>query len=77
MFEYNICNQADETIFEKQCLALEKNIPGLIKEDLLTDVDGSKTQKYSLNGSEITVCNSYYLDEVNIKSDIELEQYFK
>lgn len=77
MFEYNICNQADEAIFEKQCLALEKNIPGLIKEDLLTDVDGSKVQKYNFNGSEVTVCNSYYLDEVYIESDIDLEQYFE
>jgi hypothetical protein len=77
MFEYGICNQADEIIFEKQCLALEKNIPRLIKEDSLIDVDGSKTQRYNLNGSEVTICNSYYLNEVYIKSDIELEQYFK
>lgn len=78
MFEYNICNQFDEIIFEKQCLALEKNIPGLIKEkDLLIDVDGSKIQSYKLNDSKITVHNDYYLNEVYIKSDIELEQYFK
>lgn len=77
MFEYNICNQADEMIFEKQCLALEKNIPNLVKEDLLIDVDGSKIQPYNLKDSKIKVYNSTYLDAVYIKSDVELEQYFK
>lgn len=77
MFEYNIYNQADEVIFEKQCLALEKNIPNLIKKDLLIDVDESKIQEYDLKGSKITVYNSTYLNEVYVKSEIELEPYFK
>lgn len=77
MFEYNICNQADEVIFEKQCLALEKNIPNLVKGNVLIDVDGSKIQPYSLKGSKIIVYNSTYLDEVYVKSEVELEQYFK
>lgn len=77
LFEYDICNQFDEDIFEKQCLALEKNIPKLIKQDLLTDVDGSKIQSYSVEEDKISVHNDYYLNEVYIKSDIKLEQYFK
>lgn len=77
MFEYSICNQADEEIFIKQCNALEKNITGIIKKDLLTDVDESKIQKYLLNDKEIVVCNSYYTNEVYVKSEIELEQYFQ
>ena len=77
MFEYNICSQADEIIFKKQCLALEQNISGLIKEDLIIDVDESTIQKYNLKGSKIIVYNSYYLNEVYIKSAIALEQYFK
>lgn len=76
MFEYNICNQADENIFTKQCEALEKNIPGIIKKNLLIDVDDSKIQDYSLGEAKITVYNDYYLDGVYIKSQIELEQFF-
>jgi len=33
VYEYNICNQADEEIFVKQCAALEKNIPNLKKNE--------------------------------------------
>ncbi|RDY22874.1 hypothetical protein CHF27_011180 [Romboutsia maritimum] len=77
MYEYSICNQADEEIFKKQCKALEDKIPNLEKCNLLTDVDESKLQKYILNGNEINVYNSYYINEVYIKSQIELTQYFK
>lgn len=77
MFEYYICNQADEEVFVKQCNALEKNIPGIIKGELLTDVDESKVQEYVLNDKEIKVYNSYYTNEVYIKSEEELLHYFK
>lgn len=76
MFEYNICTQADEEVFLKQCIALEKNIPQLIKKDILEDVDGSKTQAYLKNGSNITVHNSNYIGAVYIQSDISLEKFF-
>ena len=75
-FDYNICNQADENIFQKQCKALEKHIPNLIKSDLLTDVDGSKMQRYELNNKKIIVYNHLAVDAIFIKSDIDLEQYF-
>lgn len=76
MFEYTICNCADEEIFAKQCIALEKNINGLIKQTLLIDVDGSKIQKYSFIDNEILVINDFFLNEVLIKSQIEIESYF-
>ena len=76
MFEYSICNQADEEIFVKQCSALEKHIPGLVKKDLSTDVDNSKVQEYTLGDAEITVHNDYYINEVVVKSEIELEHFF-
>lgn len=76
MFEYNICNEADEDIFKKQCLALEKNIPNLVKKDLVIDVDGSKIQEYVLRGAKITAINNKYLGEVQIISEVDLEQFF-
>ena len=74
---YNICNEPDEDLFYKQCTALEKNIPNLKKEDLLTDVDGGLTQLYSLDGKGISVHNSYYIGALYINSDIDLYQFFK
>ena len=44
MFHYSICNIADESVFQKQCKALEKFVPQIRKEELLHDVDGSLTQ---------------------------------
>ena len=76
LYEYNICNQADEEIFSKQCNALENKIPNIKKDELLIDVDESKIQKYLLDGKEIKVYNSNYNNEVFIKSEVELEQYF-
>lgn len=76
-YEYKICNQTDEEIFKKQCAALEKNIPNLIKSDLLVDVDNSKIQRYNLNDDKIVVYNNYNVGAVYIKSDIDIEPYFK
>ena len=39
MFHYSICNIADESVFQKQCKALEKFVPQIRKEELLHDVD--------------------------------------
>ena len=76
MFEYTICNQADEKIFRKQCLALEKNIPNLIKGDILEDVDGSSTQLYFLANKRVSVHNSKCVGAVYIESEFDLEPYF-
>lgn len=76
-YEYNICTAADKEIFDKQYAALEKHIPGIERSDMLTDVDGSQTQIYELNGKKIIVHNSYYIDAVYIDSEVELTEYFK
>lgn len=76
MFEYNICDQADEEIFIKQCNALENRIPNIKKGDLLTDVDESKIQKYLLNDKQILVYNDNCIGSVYIKSEINLVPYF-
>lgn len=76
MFRYAVCNQSDEVIFEKQCKALEKAVPGLVKKRILHDVDDSKTQIYMLDQNRICVHNSTYLDEVYVESDVDLLQFF-
>lgn len=76
-YKYNICTIADKEIFDKQCAAFEKHIPDIEKSDLLTDVDGSQTQIYTLHGKKITVHNSYYIGAVYVSSETELMQYFK
>lgn len=76
MFQYNICTEPNREIFIKQCKALEKHIPNLIKGKLLDDVDGSETQIYALNGKQITVHNSNYIGAVFIDSEIDLDTYF-
>lgn len=76
MYHYNICSEADNEIFQKQCRAIEKNIPSISKEKPLEDIDGSITQIYTLNGNKITVHNSNYIGAVFIESEIALEKYF-
>lgn len=71
MYHYDICTVSDEEIFEKQCHAPEKKIPGIVKGAAPDDVDGSGTQIYTLGDNKITVHNSMYID-----SDIELEHFF-
>ena len=75
-YSYNICDQFAPDLFEKQCNALEKNIPGLKKKDLLEDVDGSTIQVYSLNGYDMNVINDYEVGALYIDSDFDIEPYF-
>lgn len=75
MFEYAICNVYDADIFQKQCLALEKHIPYLLKEKLLEDVDGTQIQRYERNHKQIKVVNDKLVG-VFIESDFDIEGYF-
>lgn len=76
MYEYVICNQADEKIYRKQCAALEKRLTGIQKLPELQDVDSTLIQQYSLDGKSITVLNDLALGAVVIKSEEDLEPYF-
>lgn len=76
MYSYSICTEPDHEIFTRQCEALEKNIPGLVKVEKLEDVDGSQIQVYKLGLQEISVYNSYYVGAVYIESEVDLEKYF-
>lgn len=76
IFEYMICNIADKEIFKKQCAALEKKYPNLKKEQRLQDADDSEIQIYNLSRKKIRVYNSYYLNEVYVRSDVDLMAFF-
>ena len=77
MYNYTICNVSDEELFYRQCIALEKYIPDIVKEELLEDVDGSLTQLYRKDDYKISVHNSEYVGALYIESEIELEHFFK
>lgn len=76
-YDYTICTEFDEDIFNQQCKALEKNIPDIIKGQFLHDVDETKIQFYNIKGKEVKVVNDFEVDAVYIDSDIELKQFFK
>lgn len=75
-YEYMICNTADEGLYEKQCTAIEKHVPGIKKQEELIDVDGSRIQRYIYNGEEIVVINSIYENELIVKSTEDIKRYF-
>ncbi|MDR3313260.1 MAG: hypothetical protein LBS96_02245 [Oscillospiraceae bacterium] len=75
-FDTMICNQADEDVFRRQCLALEKALPNLTKGQLLQDVDGSDFQEYAMNGYAILVESDTQVNGVFVRSDVDLRPYF-
>jgi hypothetical protein len=76
MFDYTICNQTDETLFKKQCTALEKNIPGLVADKLLESPDGTLIQQYKHKKGFVAVKNDTQVDALYIISDFDLLPYF-
>ncbi|MDR0948689.1 MAG: hypothetical protein LBM69_04135 [Lachnospiraceae bacterium] len=76
-YDYTICTEPDEKLFYKQCKLLEDNVPGIIKGDLLHDVDDSLIQLYTKDRGKIVVHNCYYIGALYVESDIELTQFFK
>lgn len=77
MFEYNINKVADNQSFQNACNKIEHHFPDCKKERLLIDVDGSMIQIYKKDDKKITVFNSYYIDAVYIKSEVNLNMLFK
>ena len=76
MFDYTICNQADASLFHKQCQALEKNVPGLRAKGLLDCPDGALIQKYEHEMGTVTVKNDTQVDALYVTSDFDLLPYF-
>ena len=76
MFEYSICNVADEEIFHKQCEALKKHIPNIQQKKIVRDVDNSLICMFNLNGKELNLYNDKNIKAVYINSEFDLEKYF-
>jgi hypothetical protein len=77
MFDYTICDQADELLFRKQCFALERNVQGLTNDALLESPDGTLIQKYTHPKGTVMVKNDVQVDALYILSDFDLLPYFK
>ena len=79
LHEHEICNQPDDEIFSRQCRALEENVPGLEKGELVQTFEISR-QHYTLNGHEIVVENifddPYWEMGVFVRSDVDLLPFF-
>ena len=76
-YSYNVCDQANEELFHKQCAALVKYIPGLEPERLLQDVDGTLIQMYHHKRGEIKVVNDRDTWALYIDSDFDIDPYFE
>lgn len=76
-YSYTVCDQADDEIFRKQCIALETHIPNLTKEKLLEDVDGSLYQEYHHENGELIVCSEIPVGAVYIDSDFDIDSCFE
>ena len=77
MFRYMICNQPDEVIFEKQCVALLKRLPEMQLINELHVVDISWFRGYDYLGSKIDISNDYQVGGVFIDSEIDLLPFFQ
>lgn len=53
-----------------------KKVSRLKKEQRLQDADDSEIQIYNLSGKKIRVYNSCYLNEVYVRSDVDLMAFF-
>ena len=76
-FEYTICDQPDEELFQKQCAAFEKKFPDIRKENVLEDVDGSLYQTYHHTDGDFIVSNDYNVGCLYVESDFDLIPYFE
>lgn len=77
LHSYTTSLEANNDVFKKTCSAIERNITGIKKDELLTDVDGSAIQKYKVGSKEIVVQNDFEVDAVYVDSDIDLNGVIK
>ncbi len=77
MYTYLVCSETNEMLFQRQCAALEKHIPGLKKDPLLRDpFDDALIQAYRKDNAELIVYNSYQTGDLYIDSEFDLKPYF-
>ena len=71
-YDYTIHPDNSPERFKSVCKVIEESYPGMKKEELLIDVDGSTVQIYGEKGNEIVVYDDYDVGAVYIKSDVDL-----
>lgn len=76
-YDYTICPNNSQEFFVNTCRKIENYYPDIVKEDLLTDVDGTTIQKYHIGRNEIVVYDDYEVGAVYVHSDINLESVFR
>ena len=64
-------------MFYRQCRALEKHVPDILKKKELENIDGGLIWIYETDGAQIIVKNDFYIGGVFVDSEIELTQFFK
>ncbi len=77
MYNYTICNQADASLFYRQCKALEDRIDGLQEKRFLEDVDGTAIREYTHPNGSVVVKNDCQVDALYVSSDFDLRRYFE
>ena len=55
MYQYTICNQPDESLYRRQCKAIEEKVPGIVEAKELANIDGGAVMIYKKDGATIKV----------------------
>ena len=77
MYDYNIWPENSPKKFKYVCKIIEKEFPGIEKENLLINVDGSTIQTYIQHGKIINVFDDYDIGAVFVESEIDLKFIFE
>ena len=75
-YEYTIHRENSLSMFIKVCKIIEKTYPGIKKEKLLIDVDGSTIQTYVSENGSLNVYDDYYVGAVFVESDFDIAKAF-
>ena len=76
-YSYNISDQTDKDLFNKQCIDIEKYFPGLKKEALQKLDDGSLLQRYHHEKGDIVVYNNEFVGALYMTSGFDIDEYFE
>lgn len=75
-FDYNLCPDYNEQVFEGACKKIEERYPDIIKKEIVVDEDFSCFQTYLLNKKQIRVNNDWLIGAVYVESDVDLSELF-
>ncbi len=73
--EYGLYCKNDFAKFNELCLMIERDFPDFQKDELLTDVDGSKAQTYTKGTKEIVIVNDYDYECIVARANVDLTDF--